>query len=258
MNSNRIWAFGTAIAIVAVLALGYLLGVQPMLNRLDAAKAELVTTQANNAGQQATLEVMKGQYEDLDELQDELEVLRISIPGTLDSDFVYSLFAGYSVVAGATIDSITIGEAQPYGVTSDGTPTVDGIVPVANLYTVPVTVSIKSEFAAPGLAFAAAMQRGPRLFLVTSFSSGTAEEGSDSTGGDIATITGYMFVLADPSAKPEDAANAFLDHPMDPEQFTKPLGGPRPTPTPTPTESATPNPSDTATPTPTPTSTTGP
>jgi type II secretory pathway pseudopilin PulG len=255
VNTNRIWALGTVIAIVAVLALGYLLGVQPMLNRLDAAKAETVTTQANNAAQEATLAVMKGQYENLDELRDELEVLRISIPGTLDSDFVYQLFAGYSTIAGATIDSITLGEAQLYGVTSEGSPTVEGVEPVANLYTIPVTIGIRGEDAAPGLAFVAAMQRGPRLFLVTSYSAGGGEEGS---GGEVGTITGYMFVLADPAATPEDAANALLDHPLDPEQFTKPLGGPRPTPTPTPTptDSETPDPSESATPTPT--STTGP
>jgi hypothetical protein len=258
VNTNRIWALGTAVAIIAVLALGYLLGVQPMLNRLDTAKAELVSTQANNAAQQATLAVMKGQYETLDELRDELEVLRISIPGALDSDFVYVLFAQYAVSAGATIESITLGEAQPYGVTADGTPTVEGVNPVANLHTVPVTVSIRGEFAAPALGFIAGLQRGPRLFLVTSFSAGGGDGGSEGAEEAISTITGFMFVLADPTASPEDATKALIDHPLDPEQFTKPLGGPRPTPTPTPTDTATPDPSESATPTPTPTSTTGP
>jgi len=261
VNTNRIWALGTVIAIVAVLALGYLLGVQPMLNRLDTAKAELVSTQANNAAQEATLAAMKAQYDNIDELRDELEVLRISIPGALDSDFVYALLAGYALNAGAVIDSITLGEAQPYGVTADGTPTVEGLNPVANLYTIPVTVSIRGEFADPDLAFIASLQRGPRLFLVTSYSGGSAEEGLGGTADDIGTITGYMFVLADPAATPEDAMNALIDHPIDPLIFTKPLGAhgdETPTPTPTPTESATPNPSDTATPTPTPTSTTGP
>jgi hypothetical protein len=264
VNANRIWALGTAVAIVAVLALGYLLGVQPMLNRLDSAKAELVSTEATNTAQEATLAMMKAQYENLDELRDELEVLRISIPGVPDSDFVYHLIADYAVIAGATIDSITLGEAQPYGAgvaaSTDGTAPAEAVASIENLYTIPVTIAIRGESAVPGLAFVSAMQRGPRLFLVTSYSAGTGEEGSES-GSEIGTITGYMFVLADPTATPEDAANAYIDHPFDPLKFTKPLSSndhETPAPAPTPTGTETPDPSGSATPTPTPTSTSGP
>lgn len=248
MTGTRIWALGTAIIIIAVLALGYLLGVSPMMTRLAAAEQELASTQANNQVQQTTLQVMKTQFEDLDSLKDDLEVLRISIPGAVDSDFVYALLAGYQQGTGALVSAITTGEAQPYGVTAEGEPTAEGSTAIPNLYTVPITITFTDTPLPAVLAYVASLQRGPRLFLVTGLASGEGENGASTS-----TVTAFMFVLADPNADPADAANALVEHPWDVSQVSVPLGpAPSASPTPDPSESATPTPTPSATGTPAP------
>lgn len=245
MTGTRIWALGTAVVIVAVLALGYLLGVSPMLTRLSAAEQELASTEASNQAQQTTLQVMKTQYEDLESLENDLEVLRISIPGAIDSDFVYGLLDGYQQGTMTHVTAITTGEAQPYGVAVDGQPIVTegepaatGSAAIPNLYTVPVTITFSDTPTALVLAYVASLQRGPRLFLVTSLASGEGEN-----GGATSTVTAFMFILADPNADPTDAQDALTEHPFDFTQVANPLG-PKPasTPTPTPTPTGTPAP----------------
>ena len=254
MTGTRIWALGTTVVIIAVLALGYLLGVSPMMTRLSAAEQELATTEANNQAQLGTLQIMKAQYEDLAALEDELEVLRISVPGAIDTDFVYSLLASYQNGTGTNVTAITTGEAQPYGMTSEGTETTVGAASIPNLYTVPVTITFTGNSPSQVMAYVAAMQRGPRLFLVTAVSgSASGEEGAAANGEQSSTVTAYMFILADPNATADDAGNALLEHGFDFSLAATPLGpkpSGSPTPTPMPSESATPTPTPTGTPAP--------
>ena len=253
MTGTRIWALGTTVVIVVVLALGYLLGVSPMLTRLAAAEEELASAEATNQAQQATLQVMKAQYEDLPALQEELQALRVSIPGVVDSDFIYKLLADYQFGSATAVSSIITGEAQPYGVTPEGEPTTDGVNAVPNLYTVPVTITFTDTPGELALAFVAGLQRGPRLFLVTSFSGGEGEN-----GGETITVTAYMFVLSDPGADPEEAHAALTEKPWDVNRLLVPLG---PVVTPADDDSSegeSPEPDPGATPTPTPTGTPAP
>lgn len=253
MTGTRIWALGTAVVIIAVLALGYLLGISPMLARLSAAELELANAEANNQVQLGTLQVMKAQFEDLEALEDELEVLRIAIPGAIDTDFIYGLLAGYQTATGTNVTGITTGEAQPYGAPTDAEATTEAVASIPNLYTVPVTITFSDNTASQVLSFVAAMQRGPRLFLVTSVT-GSGSDGAEG-GSTSATVTAFMFVLADPAATADDATEALLEHGFDATQAATPIG-PKPTPTATPTP--TPTPSESATPTPTPTGTPAP
>jgi len=126
------------------------------------------------------------------------------------------------------------------------------VASIPNLYTVPVTITFTDNTAAQVLSFVAALQRGPRLFLVTSVT-GSGSDGGSEGGGTSATVTAFMFVLADPSATADDATEALLEHGFDATQAATPIG-PKPTATPTPT----PTPSESATPTPTPTGTPAP
>ena len=271
--TNRIWAIGAAIVIVGILGLGYLLGVSPLLSQAAAADAQRTSVEQSNQAQLALLAQMKGDYDRLDELTEQVGALRLSIPGEVDSDVIFSYLGGIQVGTGAPVDSILIGEAQTYGMptATDGTTApatteapaatdaaADPAAPpatvpgVADLYTVPVTITFQAGTpASQVLAFAGAMQNGPRLFLVTSIAREASSEAS-------ATITAFMFVIADADDTPGAAGDA-LDEAL--KNFAIPTVGlwPQKTgATPEPTESATPEPTDSATPAPTPTGTPAP
>jgi len=243
MNGMRIWTIATVVVIGAILGLGWLIGVSPLLAQAAASEQERVTVEATNAAQAATLAQMKSEFDNIDELQDDLELLHTSIPSTVDSNVVYALLAEYQTSSGAVPALISLGEAIQYGVpapgpdaTTEDTP-VSGAAPsgalASSLYQVPVSITFSQTSLESVMAFVSAMQHGPRLFLITSVSS-TLET---------STITGYLFVIHDGTTPVAEVADG---------------GTPAPVVTPAPTETAVSDPSGSASPTPTPTSTTGP
>lgn len=262
MNANRIFALGTVIVIAAVLGLGWLVGLSPLLTAAELADQERIAVEQTNQSQQATLASMKADFERLDEIEDELAALRVEIPNEVDSDSIYALLAGYQVGIPTMVETITTGEAIPYGQLTDdpdaqpaeGAETA-GVAQFDGLYTVPVTITFpKGTVANEIIAFAGAMQNGPRIFLVTSI---TRPSTSDGSAG---TITAYMFVLAErddtpgASAGSHDAPLAGFavgtlpvwgsqgDQESDDEPTPTPTESPTPTPTPTPTGTSTPAP----------------
>lgn len=260
MNANRIFAMATALVIAAVLGLGWLLGVSPLLAAADQADQERITVEQTNLAQQTTLAAMKAEFDRLDEIEDQLQALRVAIPNEVDSDTIYAYLAGIQNGTAAFVESITTGEAAPYGQTSETSQAPpgegeapSGVAQFEGLYTVPVTITfVKGVSVAEIIAFAGAMQNGPRIFLVTAITRPASSDGSSGT------ITAYMFVLADRDDSPGASAGA-LDEALagypipvikrwgpqgsDAEEATAP---------PTPEETAAPTPSGTPTPTPTP------
>lgn len=271
MMSNRIWALGAGILVVAVLALGYLLGVAPLLAQAKIADDQRLSVEQSNQAQVLKLAQMKADFDRLDELEEQVGALRLSIPGEVDSDVIYAYLSGLQAGTGAPVESIVTGEAQVYGAppieggtpapaattapeegaTTDPTAAPATVAGVENLYTVPVTITFQSTATAEQvLAFAGAMQSGPRLFLVTAI--------ARQTGTESAAITAFMFVISDPDETPgaasgelDEAIAAFKPRPFVPWKKV-------PGVTPTPTDSATPAPTDSATPAPTVTGTPAP
>lgn len=236
MNGNRIWVLVTTVAIAAILGLGWLLGVSPLLAQAETAETERAAVELTNASQQAALLQMQDQFEQLDDLEVALEELRLSIPGETDADGVYALLAAYRDVAGASPALITLGEAVQYGVPVDAGTTASpapGSAPPAtgrlatDLYSVPITVTFEGTSLDAVYAFVYLMQHGPRLFLVSSVT--TSPEGS--------TITAHVFVI-------HDGATSVVV----PEGATVPEPAPTESATPTPDPSGTPTPEVTPTP----------
>jgi hypothetical protein len=262
MNANRIFALVTALVIAAVLGLGWLLGLSPLLAAAAQADQDRIAVEQTNLAQQATLASMKADFDRLDEIEGDLQALRVAIPNEVDSDWIYWYLDGIQRGTGAFVESITIGAAAPYGQTAeaaeapaaDAAPT-SGVAQFEGLYTVPVTITFVKDVLAPDIvAFAGSMQHGPRIFLVTAI---TRPASSDGTAG---TITAYMFVMADRDDTPgasagshDDALAGYSVPPVklwgsqDPDAEDS-----APSPTPTPEETETPDPSGSPTPTPTP------
>jgi len=80
VNANRIWYLIGGVAIIAILALGWFLGVSPQLAAAGTADAERATVEEENAAQNAILAQMKEQFAQLDVLTAELEELQVNVP----------------------------------------------------------------------------------------------------------------------------------------------------------------------------------
>ncbi len=264
MNATRIGALVTALVIAAVLGLTWVLGASPLLAQAATADDDRAAVEAVNAAQEARLAEMRAQFERLDELEAELAALRVSMPGVVDPEFVYALLAGYSSGTGAKVEAITVGEAQPYGqATAEAADPTTGEAPVGALpgvFTVPVTIMFAEGASSSSvLRYSWALQRGPRLFLVTSVAGGegTQGEAADAQDGALYTISAYMFVVYDPDADPDEAANTLVDLGYEaPELVPWTPGGVVAEPeeeTPAPEATETPAPEGEATPSPTPT-----
>ncbi len=250
MNSPRTWHLITGLAVVVIVALGWFLGASPLLQQAATADASRLQVQQQNQQQRIVLTSMQGQYQKLDQLKAQMAGLQLSVPGTADLDDFFDQVSAIASSSGASISSITAGEAQPYGATSgtgssskssatsqpppSATPAPSGApvpaptptVPTAatakapsgdlasKLYVIPIDITLTSG-SDQVTAFVDGLQNGKRLILVSSMAFTSSPDGG--------TVSGYIFVVHDASAPPSPTPSA--------------------TPTPTATPSVSPSPS---------------
>jgi Tfp pilus assembly protein PilO len=242
MKDNRIWIVGTALVVVVVVALGWLLGISPKVTEIAASDAATKAVEAENAQHKAELAALKKQAADRATLEAELASLELSVPPLTNiQEFLLQL----NQLASANDTSITVlntGTPSLYVPDAEASVKPNAVVDQANFVLIPIQMKFTGSYQ-DLLNFTSGVQSGERLFLVNivSFSKkagktsvdefGNAVPGTSSYEGE---LDGYIFVLADPNAPP-------------PDPNTTPLPVPTETPTPSPTESATPG----ATPTPT-------
>jgi hypothetical protein len=249
MNANRIFFLIGGIAIIAVLALGWFLGVSPLLDDAGASDSERQTVEAENTAQQAVLAQMKEQYAQLDELNLQLAELQLSVPALAQVEEFIDLTLRVAHASGTKVSSITISEGSLYGgnvvpgavppaepVSTTGEPaapvTSAALQPTAglaaNLYAIPITIVLENN-PVKSAAFLKKIQRAQRLLLVNSVTLSSSPASSN--------ISGYLFVVSSglPVITPTPEPGATPD--------------PNSTATPTPTDGATPAPTGTPTPT---------
>lgn len=253
MNSPRTWHLFAVLAAVVILALGWVLGASPLLGQAAAADQSRAQVEQQNQQQRALLVSMQGQYRDLDKLKAKMAALQLSVPGTADLDDFFDQVAAGAAATGASISSITAGEARPYGTSSSSTGgassapqpaptataapsaspaapapsptpaapgTVTGKAPTGDLasklFVVPIDITLTSGMDQM-VAFVDRLQRGPRLMLVDSMTVTASPAGG--------TISGYVFVVHDagPTSSPSSSPS--------PLPSATPTATPAPTPT---------------------------
>lgn len=210
MTATRIWTIGAAALIAAILALGWFLGVAPLFAQKAAADAERANVEAQTLAQQATLQTMKADFENLDAILAELEPLQASIPSNegveLFAAFVSSVAASHELVVASYVATempyggvVVEGEA---GTTSAGTGGPALTTAAGTVYALPITIGFEGTPEALTDAVRE-LQTGPRLFLVQNLSFARGSAG----GTPSATVTGYLFLLTDRAlaASPTDA-----------------------------------------------------
>lgn len=225
MDKNRIWTIGSVLLIVAVLGLGFLLGVQPQLAAIATANTERAAVEATNAAAEAKLAALKKQFEGIDELKAELATLVESVPTGANAPELVDQLDALAKGIGVTLTSITVADAQPYTpveavaapapepAPESGEASADAVVvvpePVAppgappltnplvtpgNVAVLQVQVSVKGSYAQV-LDYVNGLQSGKRLFLVTALST-TAS--SENNGVVEATIGGLVYAALTP------------------------------------------------------------
>lgn len=243
MDRNRIKLIIAMVSGVAVLALGFFLGVQPQLTAASTAAEQKSTVDQQNEGIRAAVEQLIAENEGLSGLEAERDAKLASVPeapdmpslirqldamagqaGTMVTSFTAADPVSYAAPASATAPAAAAASAEGTE-SSEGTddsadaaaaaapadaalPTApatvtDPSVTAANFSTIAVTVDIQGSYD-QALDFVDRLQKGPRLFLVTAITSSEPEEGSETAEGQTWTVGGLVFVMQDGETAPSD------------------------------------------------------
>ena len=227
MDRNRLWTIGALLAMVAVVALGWFLGIQPQLASASTASQNLATTQTQNAASSASLAKLKSDFEGIANLKQNLAALRDSVPSSAQ---ISALVTELDSLAGehqVLVKSIGVSDAKAYTpplvvaatpaaatssnpsptptpaltgapVSAPATPTAPVLVTnpkitAANFIAIPVQLAITGPYSNV-LDFVRGLQTGPRLFLVTALSTKSSTD-KVAAGSVDATVGGIVYVL---------------------------------------------------------------
>ncbi len=247
--NNRIWIIGSVLIMVAIVLLGWALGISPQLAERSASETNRQSVESQNQIYATALASLKKDYDNIDEFRAELDELQKALPsGSGLSRFIGSL-RDLEAASGVVLTNFGAGDPIPFVYNAGGTvvppaTATDGggtgataAPPVATPSVVaPGTlvqtlspdefIFIEISLSVDGsqaqvLDFVDALQHSARRFLVTQLAI-TTDDNVAYTG----KITGYVYVLIDPS-KPAEPDDGTLT--------------PTPSPTPTPTTSAGPS-----------------
>ena len=211
--SSRIWAIAAAVLSVAIAALGWVLGISPKLDEAVIADSQRSAVEANNQAQEIQLAKIKAQYENIEDLRSQLAALRLQVPEGDDLARFVGQLHSLEQSTGANVESITASEPTPFVAAVDGSlPAVGNadLLTADKFIVIPVAISVSGTQASV-MEFVSGLQNGERLFLVTGLTvaNGVSPTGDDASGSasadSAASISGYIYVLLDGTAKPENA-----------------------------------------------------
>jgi len=210
-TNNRLWIIGSMALVLAIIAMGWFLGVSPKLSEAASASDQRTAAEAQNLTQEREVAKIKKQYERLPELQAELATVRAAVPsgGAMSAllDELHSLEQQNNV----TLTDFTAGDAQPYTPVESTSPrlvTTNSLVTAENFVAIDVSVSVTGDESRV-MNFINGLQTGSRLFLVTDLAlTQTLADSDSSTSSDTAqaAISGLVYVLLDNPPAPAKTA----------------------------------------------------
>ncbi|MES2093720.1 MAG: hypothetical protein V4531_07905 [Actinomycetota bacterium] len=220
MNRDRILTLAIVGAIAVVGILGWIVGVSPILSQVSAAEEQRSSVASVNDLNAIKLVALKKQFENIGETQAKLDTLRGSIPTDADMPTFLRTIKEYGDAQGITLKSVEVSGVSAYvapvaatppatpGATATtptptpspsapaaGTtaPAVTPASPTSGLYVVPIKVSVSGTYEQV-MAFAGAIQAGPRLFLVNTLAL------SSVSGVFTGDLGGNVYALPTPAA----------------------------------------------------------
>lgn len=202
--NNKFWLLIAGVLGVAILAMGWFLGVSPKLDEMSAANDQRASVEAQNKLHEAKLAQLKEQFTHLDELKTDLAAMQLGLPpGDELSTFLGQLHQLESA-SGATLTKFAASEGQRY-IPADGS-TTNPLVTAENFVAITIDLTVTGT-RAQVIDFLSDLQYGDRMFLVSKLSvaqdqAGTGSDSEPGTKKYTGSITGYVYVLVDPSAPP--------------------------------------------------------
>lgn len=219
MSTRRIWAIGCAMIMAVSIALGWFLGVSPLLSVAGLSNESRRAAEAQNDIYRQELAILKEKFSGIDELQQQLDELRVAMPSTArQPDFIdelsrASLQHQITLTTITTADAVAYAsnvvappvaetpeaddattdtaedaeatepapaaEAAPLTLPGEGAPVTSGLVTGENFIAIPVSLAFTGDYT-NSKAFINTLQTGDRLTSVTGF---TLTQGGE-TGAD--------------------------------------------------------------------------
>lgn len=207
MNAIRVWSIVTIVAMVAIVVVGWFLGIAPRLADARTAADERAMVEVLNASQQSRLAQLERLNDDKPALERQLAELRRELP---EGAALPELLGQLSVIAGGTgtqLVGFTASEpsefvaeaAEPTPAATDaaapatGTaaPTAAPATGAAGFLSIPVNVQVNGTQAQLA-EFVRQLQYGDRLFLVTSMTTAVEDPAGAAAS---ASIDGLVYVM---------------------------------------------------------------
>jgi len=211
-SGNGIWVAGSAILAVAIVVLGWFLGVSPRLTDADTARQAVEAAKAQNQIHEAELEALRTRFADIDSIRAEAADLAAAVPAVDNLAAFIRELTQQAERSSLSIDGVTTGDpvayVPPVETSVDGAPAPDPTAAPApinstNFFLIPITISVSGKYS-DVLQFSSELQSGTRLFFESGVAATkpVATDGADdtATGQYSATIDGLVFVLIDPAA----------------------------------------------------------
>ncbi len=205
--NNKFWFLIAGVLGVAILAMGWFLGISPKLDEINAANEQRTTVEEQNGLHEAKLAELKKEFQQLDSLKAELADAQASLPpGDLLSAFLGELHS-LEASSGVVLTSFSAGDGQIY-IAAPGVGVESPLVTTSNFIAIPIDLTVQGT-RAQVIAFLNDLQYGKRLFLVIKLTlsqevAAVIPEGEAEAPAVVyeGNISGFVYVLVDPSAPP--------------------------------------------------------
>lgn len=200
------WMIVAGILAVAVLAMGWFVGVSPKLDELNDANDQRATVEQQNLVLASKLKELEEQFQKIDELKAELAESQLGLPpGDELSSFLGQLHK-LEAASGVKLTKFSASDGQSYVAAPDATG--NPAITANNFVAITIDLTVIGS-RAQIIEFLSDLQNGDRLFLVTKVNlaqeankSVTDDEESAPLASYTGSITGYVYVLVDPAAPP--------------------------------------------------------
>jgi Tfp pilus assembly protein PilO len=198
----RRWTIFTAVAVIVVLAAGWLLLVKPQKSKISDYQAQAQTQLQANSVLLTQIEQLQAEQSELPQEQRALQKFSTQIPNDAEEPTLIRQFTTAAHGAGVDLSSIGPGAATVVSAsTASGAQTLGGATAstVGALNSLPITLSVTGSY--PNIeSFFESLEKLPRALLVTGFSVSPGGVATGATGTNPLTVSITAQVFFTPPA----------------------------------------------------------